>query len=268
VSYQPRYCEAEVREAVEGANNATEALRHLGLRPAGGNHRSLRRWIEHYGISIDHFGAHLTSRSVRRVASVPLQAVLVRDSTYSRKSLKRRLYDNGLKRRICELCGQGEQWQGREMALILDHVNGDATDNRLENLRIVCPNCNATLDTHCGRGGRIEREPRECLRCGSEYVPRYERQKYCSRACGVHSRGPTEARPERRKVTRPRYEQLLTEVSSSGMCAVGRKYGVSDNAVRKLLRWYDAAEREARQEHELAPTEADQPASRAADAAA
>ena len=49
--------------------------------------------------------------------------------------------------RRCELCGQTESWRGRTMALILDHVNGVPTDNRLENLRIVCPNCAATLDT-------------------------------------------------------------------------------------------------------------------------
>lgn len=52
------------------------------------------------------------------------------------------------------MCGQGEEWNGKKMSLILDHINGVHNDNRLENLRIVCPNCNATLDTHCGKNNK------------------------------------------------------------------------------------------------------------------
>jgi ribosomal protein S27AE len=65
--------------------------------------------------------------------------------------LKERLFNEGLKDRQCEQCGQGELWRGRSMSLILDHINGIPDDNRIENLQIVCPNCAATLDTHCGR---------------------------------------------------------------------------------------------------------------------
>ena len=76
---------------------------------------------------------------------------IVEGSTYSRGRLKQGPYNAGLKTRRCELCGQDELWRGRPMSLILDHINGVPTDNRLENLRIVCPNCAATLETHCGR---------------------------------------------------------------------------------------------------------------------
>ena len=65
------------------------------------------------------------------------------------------LFEEGLKERRCEMCGQDENWHGRTMSLILDHINGVPDDNRLENLRIVCPNCAATLETHCGRKNRI-----------------------------------------------------------------------------------------------------------------
>ena len=63
--------------------------------------------------------------------------------------MKNRLYDEGLKERKCELCGQDENWYGKKMSLILDHINGVNNDSRIENLRILCPNCNATLPTHC-----------------------------------------------------------------------------------------------------------------------
>jgi hypothetical protein len=216
-----------------------EALRKLGLRPAGGNHKTLKKLIESYGISTAHFDPYWTQRGQRRPDATPLEAILVEHSTYSRSHLKRRLYDEGVKRRTCELCGQSEEWQGRQMALILDHINGVATDNRLENLQIVCPNCAATLDTHCGRKNRRDRTPRACRWCSAEFIPKYATHRYCSPACGVHSRGPRKPQPERRKVERPSYEQLMAEIQAMSFVAVGRKYGVSDNAVRKWIRWYE-----------------------------
>jgi hypothetical protein len=125
------------------------------------------------------------------------------------------------------------------MSLILDHVNGVPTDNRIKNLRIVCPNCAATLDTHCARKNRRERQPRACLHCGAQFIPRYETHRYCSQACGVHSKPARVARIDRRKVPRPSYDQLMDDLESMSVLAIGRKYGVSDNAVRKWIRWYE-----------------------------
>jgi ferredoxin len=245
MGWEPRYSEQEIREAVESSPSLTAALRLLGLRPAGGNHKTLKRHIAHYGISTEHFDPNWVLRGPRPRAAIPLEQILVENSNYSRRYLKRRLYDAGLKARACELCGQGETWRGRSMSLILDHVNGMATDNRIENLQIVCPNCAATLDTHCGRKNRIHLQPRPCEHCGEEFTPKYWTQRYCSQACGVHSKGSRDPRPERRKVDRPPHEQLLGEVANLGYSAVGRKYGVSDNAVRKWIRWYEARRPEA-----------------------
>ncbi len=233
----PRYTEAELRAAVADARSMSDVLRHFGLRPAGGNHRQLRRWLTTWGISTDHFRLDWPAPRRQRV---PLREVLVERSTYHRGHLKRRLYEEGLKERRCELCGQGEEWRGRRMALILDHINGVADDNRLENLRIVCPNCAATFETHCGRMNRRPDEHRACLRCGKVFLVRDRRQRYCSRACGMRWDRHGAPRPGARKVERPPYEQLLAEIAASGWSAVGRKYGVSDNAIRKWVRAYEA----------------------------
>jgi hypothetical protein len=137
------------------------------------------------------------------------------------------------------MCGQGEQWRGSRMALILDHINGEGDDHRFENLRILCPNCAATLDTHCGRKNRIKRQPLVCERCGTEFVPRQDVQRFCSRACSGRWPRSSTSHLHLRRVDRPPYDQLLAEVEALGWSAVGRRYGVSDNAIRKWVRAYE-----------------------------
>ena len=160
-------------------------------------------------------------------------------STFSRNHLKERLYEAGLKQPVCELCGQGEVWRGRTMGMIIDHVNGVADDHRLENLRIVCPNCAATLDTHCARGRRLVRAEQACIRCGAAFRPKSATQRYCSRACGSRWERAGRPRPGARRVERPPYPQLLREVRALGFSGTGRRYGVSDNAIRKWIRAYE-----------------------------
>jgi HNH endonuclease len=240
----PRYSAQEARDAVAASRSYSETLRRLGMCPAGGSHAVLKKWLVIWEIPTDHFDPYATSRELgSRRTRTPLADLLREGSNYHRGHLKRRLFEEEYKERACESCGQGEVWRGRPMALILDHINGIRNDNRLENLRILCPNCAATLDTHCGRKNRLA--PRRCLRCDREFQPADGRQRYCSRECGIRwDRAPLRVpRPETRKVERPSHEQLKADLARMSYLAVGRKYGVSDNAIRKWLRWYEAEER-------------------------
>jgi len=255
------YSEEEARTAIAASKSWAESLRALGRCPTGGAWRVLKKYAEIWEISTDHFDSDAARLNNLKQTQKPLSAVLVERSTYSRNHLKRRLLAEGLKKPQCELCGLGEMWRGRPMSMILDHVNGVRDDHRLENLRMVCPNCAATLDTHCGRRNRIERAMRQCLRCEKTFVPAYARQRYCSRSCGVRwDRSALRGRraglrgvpaPRARKVERPPYKRLLKEIEETSYLAVGRKYGDSDNAVRKWVRFYErqiereVAEREA-----------------------
>jgi hypothetical protein len=238
----PTYSEAEARDAIARSKSYAEALRWMGMCASGGGTATLRKWAERWSISTEHFDPYASQRGLRRRDAKPLADVMVKNSSFNRGHLKRRLYDEGLKSPVCELCGQGELWHGRRMSLILDHINGDGRDHRLENLRIVCANCAATLDTHCGRKLRLE--PIPCAHCGREFRPRYRAQRYCSRDCGQRAWRPGRRapRPETRKVPRPTYAELKADLAHMSWLAVGRKYGVSDNAVRKWVRWYEAAD--------------------------
>jgi 5-methylcytosine-specific restriction endonuclease McrA len=236
------FSEEEVRAAVAESLSYAEALRRLGLRAAGGNHRTIRKYVEDvWRIPVDHFDASRARGAAGRERALPLAAVLVEGSTYHRGHLKRRLLDEGLKRPECEMCGQGDVWRGRRMSMVLDHINGVHDDHRLENLRILCPNCNATLDTHCGKHKLRKHRDRACATCRKTFRPSTGGQRYCSSSCAGRGESSRRAQTARRRVERPPYEQLVAEIEALGYRAVGRKYGVSDNAIRRWRRAYEAA---------------------------
>lgn len=138
-------------KAVLSAKSYTEVARILGLGTTYGNRETVKKYIEKYRLDISHFDFGVSNHK-KLVGRVDLSEILTINSSYLHTTnLKNRLYAEGLKKRKCEECNQDENWRGKKMSLILDHINGINNDNRIENLRILCPNCNATLETHGGK---------------------------------------------------------------------------------------------------------------------
>lgn len=224
-----KYSKENLEPIVRKSKNLREVLDNMKLRAAGGNYKVIKSYIEKYAINTSHFetAAERMLKQGKQNIAIPLLQVMIENSNYSRTDLKRRLYTEGLKKRECELCGQGELWKGKKMSLILDHKNGVYNDNRLENIRIVCPNCNATLDTHCGKHNRkIIVEKKE------KYKDKNKKE-----VNGVDGR--QRAGVERRRFVRPSLEQLKKEVEDFGYSGTGRRYGVSDNSIRKWIKTYE-----------------------------
>jgi hypothetical protein len=227
--------EKKLKCIVENSNNYTECIKKLRLSLSHGNYDTLKKYIKVFNINIEHFTFKGNLNHSNK--KLPLEDILIENSTFSRFHLKNRLYKEGVKQRNCEICGQSEEWNGNHMSLILDHINGINDDNRIENLRIVCPNCNATLPTHCGKNiknKKIYFEEKEIKYCLTEY-------KYCE--CGniiqIGSNSCSKCLSYKRRIAeRPPLEQLLKEVEELGYSATGRKYGVSDNAIRKWIKNY------------------------------
>lgn len=138
-----KWTKENISEKIKISNSKSELIYNLGLTSKGDNFKTLEKYIKMYDLNVDFLEKNYFKNKKE------LNEILVENSTYQTNHLKERLYKEGLKKRECEMCGQGEIWKGKRMSLILDHINGINNDNRFENLRIVCPNCNSTLPTHC-----------------------------------------------------------------------------------------------------------------------
>lgn len=82
---------------------------------------------------------------------IPILSLLVINSSFNRSHLKKRLLKEGLLKNICYICGQLPNWNSKPLSLQIDHINGISSDNRLENLRILCPHCHSQTDNFAGR---------------------------------------------------------------------------------------------------------------------
>lgn len=224
-----------IMKNIKKSSTQSETLINIGLSNGTGNVRTLNKYIMLYDIDISHFTNNKQHNILNRnIYKYNISDILVENSTYS-GDLKDRLYKEGLKERVCVECGQDENWRGNKFSLILDHINGINNDNRLENLRIVCPNCNAALPTHCrGNLKRLEKKQKEketykirnYCKCGKEIIADSKNCQECDKF-------------SRRKVERPLYEQLLNEIKDVGFTNTGKKYNVSDTSVKKWLINYE-----------------------------
>lgn len=132
--------DALVRRAIAESESMAGTLRFLGIAYRGAARRLLTDFIETDQADVTHWTGQAWAKGKSRPPRIPLSAMLVAGRRVSGTDVRRRLIAEGLKEHRCERCHRRE-WCGAPIPLELDHVNGDAWDNRLENLRLLCPNC-------------------------------------------------------------------------------------------------------------------------------
>jgi hypothetical protein len=217
-------------EIMKKSKNISEFLVSIEERPGGSGYKRFYSYCEKYKIKYEQYFTHEQIKKPN--INKKLEEILVENSTYlSTNNLKKRILKEGVLENKCVSCGNNGTWNGKTLALHLDHINGNHTDNRLENLRILCPNCHAQTETYCGKNVKQENKPiakpvkQLCSVCNVKEI--WKTSKKCKECNSLE---------KRKVVDRPSKDDLLEQLKTSNYVQLGKKYNVSDNTIRKWLK--------------------------------
>jgi predicted Zn-dependent protease with MMP-like domain len=221
ILYQ-KYTKEFLEIAVKQSLCYADVLRNIGLIPQAGNFKQLKRNLIKFNIDVSHFltPGQLTQLRYKNGTQLSvnkekdINEYLIIGSTISSDVLKKKLYKCELKRPVCEICTQDDNWFGKKLIMILDHENGEHFDNRLENLRILCPNCNSTLDTNCSKNRKITNKKIDNIII-------------------------IEKKNIKINALKPTKEELTELIKTINWTQLGKMFGVSDNGVRNWAKKYE-----------------------------
>lgn len=180
--------EEKFRAAVSANRSIAGVLRVFGLDVTGANYAAVKRRVRLMALDTSHWTgqAHRRGSTTPVAPPRPLHRVLVEHSTYTTTSaLKSRLLRAGLLVETCAVCGLGPRWNSLPLTFVLDHINGVFDDHRIENLRLLCPNCNSQQPTFAGRnkGRSVVRE----APVWRNWYPRGPQKPLGASSCGFES---------------------------------------------------------------------------------
>jgi hypothetical protein len=216
----------QFQELLDNSNSFVEILIKVGLDPYNGNHKTLNHRIKEEGFDISILqqnrkkNQEIHMKSLHKKKTYNLEDVLVENSSYGSYKLKQKLLSKNILENKCSICDNSGEWCGKELSLQLDHINGINNDNRLENIRLLCPNCHSQTETFSGKRNKVNNF---CEDCGEKI---HKQSKKCVK-CSSISKGFNQRKFEINE------KELENLINNYPMTTVGRMLGVSDNAVRK-----------------------------------
>jgi 5-methylcytosine-specific restriction endonuclease McrA len=240
-----KFSKDKIVEIIQNHSLWNNVLNEFGYKTC--NHiPTIKKKLDLLNIDYSHLKLTETNRNIKYT----LDEILIEDSPYTKSAglLKRLKKERGWDHN-CSIC-KLSAWNGKPIPLELDHIDGCHTNNTYTNLRAICPNCHAQTDTYKGKNMKsykenklknpspiepkikVQRVPKLCIGCSKEINSRNIQCNTC-RAQSMFESG------QFRKVERPSLEQLQEDLRESSMVQVGKKYGVSDNTIRKWLKQYD-----------------------------
>lgn len=207
----------------------TDFMKALGyVSSSGGQLIALKARVQEDCINVSHFNC-FKQKKVDRTK----ENVFIENSSASQKTLRRFFRRESIPY-VCSICGQQPIWQGKELTLILDHINGKNHDDRLENLRWVCPNCNMQLPTTNRAKTCFEEKSHKkyyCIDCGKEIS-----SSSTKRCLDCSAKQRKKQAQQTKPITRKELKDLIR---STPFTQIGAMFNVSDNAIRKWCEVYD-----------------------------
>jgi hypothetical protein len=219
-----------IKKYIEESTSFAEVLRKLDIDPRGRNYNVVKDAIDELSIDISHFLGKAHFKNTKQ-KTIPWSEILVKNShSILGTDRKRRLIKEGLLQNRCygDNCGINS-WLGKSLSLQLDHINGDNTDNRIENIRLLCPNCHSQTETFCGKNTTKSKKNKgkNICKCGK---PKAIQSQMCQECFNKTKFDKLT------KITWPSNDDLVAMVNGSNIYQVSKKLGVSFHAVKKRLK--------------------------------
>ena len=219
------WTDEQLVDAVKTSKKYIEVALKLGLTNLGSNYRTIQKYIKKLNLDTSHFMSRSqilqeARKSIKEISMEELFAI----NSIDRKHIKNIIMRNKLLPYKCNICDINT-WQGQDLTLHLDHINGINNDNRLENLRFLCPNCHSLTDTYCTKtklNNKLTKVFNKCIDCQSNITTNAKRCSSCNATA-------------KEKISWPSDKELLQMVNETNYSKVAKILNVSANAIKKRL---------------------------------